>query len=90
MGIKLNKHIVILFTILIKKLNVCHLYYLQYSNLMFYVIYAQTKMQTKGLPFDKVVKKLEALIIYLNEERNHLVENSMKQALEKSVNMILK
>ena len=42
-------------------------------------------MQTKGLPLDKVVKKLEALIIYLNEERNHLVENSMKQALEKSV-----
>ena len=47
-------------------------------------------MQTKGLPLDKVVKKIEALIIYLNEERNHLVENSMKQALEKSVNMILK
>ena len=42
-------------------------------------------MQIKGLPLDRVVTKLEALRNYLDEECNHLVENSMKQAIEKSV-----
>ena len=42
-------------------------------------------MQIKGLPLDRVLTKLEALRNYLDEECNHLVENSMKQAIEKSV-----
>lgn len=40
--------------------------------------------QTKGLTLDKVLSKLEALRLFLEEERGHLVERAIKQALLKS------
>ena len=61
----------------------CYLYI--WSDILAEVNHLQKYLQIKGLPLDMVVTKLEALRIYLNEECTHLVENSMKQALEKSV-----
>ncbi|XP_061469367.1 zinc finger MYM-type protein 1-like [Rhineura floridana] len=45
---------------------------------------AQQYLQTKGLTLDKVVTKLEALRLFLHEERSHLVEHAIEQALLKS------
>ena len=61
----------------------CYLYL--WGDILSEVNHAQKYLQIKGLPLDKVVTKLEALRIYLDEERNHLVENSIQQALDKSV-----
>ncbi|CAN7938939.1 unnamed protein product [Ixodes hexagonus] len=45
---------------------------------------AQLYLQTKGLSLDKVVAKLEALKLFLKEERDRLVRSALEQALVKS------
>ena len=41
-------------------------------------------MQTKGVTLDKVVTKLDALKMFLHEERDQLVEQTIERALERS------
>ncbi|CAN7946090.1 unnamed protein product [Ixodes hexagonus] len=45
---------------------------------------AQLYLQTKGISLDKVVAKLEALKLFLKEERDRLVRSALEQALVKS------
>lgn len=60
----------------------CYLYF--WCDVLQEVNLAQQYLQTKGLTLDKVVTKLEALKLFLHEERSHLVEHAIEQALSKS------
>lgn len=60
----------------------CYLYF--WAAVLEEVNYTQQYLQTKGLTLDKVVAKLEALRLFLQEERSHLVEHAIEQALLKS------
>ena len=60
----------------------CYLYF--WAAVLEEVNLAQQYLQTKGLTLDKVVTKLEALRLFLQEKRNHLVQHAIEQALLKS------
>ncbi|XP_056392625.1 zinc finger MYM-type protein 1-like [Hyla sarda] len=60
----------------------CYLHF--WSDVLREVDDAQQYLQTKGLSLDKVVTKLETLRLFLCEERSHLVENAIQQALLKA------
>ena len=79
----LKKYMLLILTAIVKFDFLCYIYI--QSDILAEVNHAQEYLQIKGLPLDMVVTTLEALRIYLNEECNHLVENSMKHAIEKSV-----
>lgn len=60
----------------------CYLYF--WCDVLQEINITQQYMQIKGLALDKVVRKLEALKLFLHEERNHLVEHAIEKALCKS------
>ncbi|CAN7983404.1 unnamed protein product, partial [Ixodes hexagonus] len=65
----------------------CYLYlwgFFDMHSLLDEVNAAQLYLQTKGLSLDKVVAKLEAIKLFLKEERDRLVRSALEQALVKS------
>lgn len=60
----------------------CYLYF--WCDVLEEVNLTQQYLQTKGLTLDKVVTKLEALRLFLQQERSHLVEHAIEKALLKS------
>ncbi|XP_063794591.1 zinc finger MYM-type protein 1-like [Pseudophryne corroboree] len=60
----------------------CYLYF--WCDVLQEVNLTQQYLQIKGLTLDKVVAKLEALKLFLHEERSHLVEHAIEEALSKS------
>uniref|UniRef100_A0A0B7BPZ0 Uncharacterized protein n=1 Tax=Arion vulgaris TaxID=1028688 RepID=A0A0B7BPZ0_9EUPU len=60
----------------------CYLYF--WAAVLEEVNLTQQYLQTKGLTLDKVVTKLEALRLFLQEKRSHLVEHAIEQALLKA------
>ncbi|KAM9311655.1 zinc finger MYM-type protein 1-like [Gastrophryne carolinensis] len=60
----------------------CYLHF--WSDVLREVDDAQQYLQTKGLSLDKVVTKLESLRLFLCEERSHLVDTAIQQALLKA------
>ena len=64
---------------------VCDFSFLCYLNFWCDVLQevdlAQNYLQNKGLTLDKVILKLEALALFLKEERNNLVENAIENAV---------
>ena len=60
----------------------CYLYF--WFDVLEEVEAAQQYLQTKALMLDKVITKIEALRIFLLEEREDIVENSIEKALRKA------
>lgn len=60
----------------------CYLFF--WCDVLEEVNLTQLYLQTKGLTLDKVVTKLETLRLFMYEQRNHLVEQAIEQALLKS------
>ena len=60
----------------------CYLYF--WFDVLEEVEAAQQYLQTKKLTLDKVITKIEALRIFLLEEREDIVENSIEKALRKA------
>ena len=59
----------------------CYLYF--WAAVHEEVDLTQQYLQAKGLTLDKVVTDLEALRLFLQEKRSHLVEHAIEQALLK-------
>lgn len=58
----------------------CYIYF--WCNVLEEVNLTQKYLQTKGLTLDKAVTKLEALRLFLYDERSHLVEHAIEALLK--------